>query len=149
MALYTRSVPVNLLEDGVERPLTVETLAAEVFAQAGGVEAVKGPRGLQGERGPGVPLGGASGQLLAKASGVDLATAWVDPPASGGAGTTSALRRLGTAAGEAAAGMFAAGHVRHGASGTVARPAGYAVVIWVGSVPPQAGVAGDIWIRTS
>lgn len=42
-----------------------------------------GPKGDKGDRGEGVPVGGTEGQILAKASGDDLDTEWVDA-ASGG-----------------------------------------------------------------
>lgn len=38
--------------------------------------------GVPGPVGPGVPAGGAPGQILAKASGVDHATQWINPPAA-------------------------------------------------------------------
>lgn len=40
---------------------------------------VSGPRG---QAGPGVPAGGAAGQVLAKASGADYATGWTDQAAA-------------------------------------------------------------------
>lgn len=67
-----------------------------------------GPAGPQGEPGPagedgapgadgapgqGVPAGGTTGQILAKSSNADYATAWVNPPegTGGGGGTDPAL----------------------------------------------------------
>lgn len=44
---------------------------------------VAGPQGPEGDPGPGVPVGGATGQLLAKNSGTNYDTEWVDPPADG------------------------------------------------------------------
>jgi Collagen triple helix repeat (20 copies) len=45
-----------------------------------------GETGPQGPAGPGVPTGGSTGQILAKASATNYATNWVDPPSGGGAG---------------------------------------------------------------
>lgn len=39
---------------------------------------------LKGATGAGVPAGGTSGQMLAKSSGTDYATQWIDPPSGGG-----------------------------------------------------------------
>lgn len=47
-----------------------------------------GEPGEPGVAGPGVPAGGSTGQLLAKASGDDFDGEWVDPP-SGGASTAA------------------------------------------------------------
>lgn len=64
-----------------------------------GIQGPAGPQGLQGETGPagpqgerglpgadgiGIPPGGSSGQVLAKASASDYSTEWVDPPQGGG-----------------------------------------------------------------
>lgn len=43
-----------------------------------GDEGPQGEQGPTGATGPGVPTGGASGTVLAKTSGTDLATGWVD-----------------------------------------------------------------------
>jgi hypothetical protein len=45
-----------------------------------------GADGATGPAGPGVPAGGTAGQLLSKASSVDYATAWIDPPSTSPAG---------------------------------------------------------------
>lgn len=65
--------PVTIL-DGVFRRKDSKTLA-EILDSSG---AVAGPAG------PGVPTGGAAGQLLAKRSSGDYDTEWVDAPSSGG-----------------------------------------------------------------
>ena len=49
-----------------------------------GAGALKGEKGDPGNPGVGVPAGGESGQVLAKASGTDYETKWVDPPSGGG-----------------------------------------------------------------
>ena len=61
-------------------------------------------QGIQGERGPagadgqGVPTGGTTGQVLAKTSGTNYATAWVTPTGGGsGAWYDSGPRNLATA----------------------------------------------------
>lgn len=43
---------------------------------------VVGDQGPQGVPGPGVPEGGDTGQILAKKSGTNLDTEWIDPPSS-------------------------------------------------------------------
>lgn len=43
-----------------------------------------GAPGPTGPAGPGVAAGGTTGQVLGKASAVDYATQWIDPPAGGG-----------------------------------------------------------------
>lgn len=50
-----------------------------------------GPQGDPGEDGVGVPVGGTDGQTLAKASGADFDTEWVDPAAGGGDVTQAEL----------------------------------------------------------
>lgn len=47
---------------------------------------VHGQKGDPGDPGPGVPAGGATGQVLAKSSGADYATQWVDQTGPGGGG---------------------------------------------------------------
>lgn len=44
---------------------------------------VVGDQGPQGVPGPGVPNGGDTGQILAKKSGTNLDTEWIDPPETG------------------------------------------------------------------
>lgn len=54
-----------------------------------GIQGEQGPQGLTGNTGPqgddgvGVPAGGTTGQLLAKNSGTDFDTEWVDAPSGG------------------------------------------------------------------
>lgn len=127
MAIYSRGVPVRVVEGGVAVTLTSERLAADVVDQVGGASVLVGPQGPAGQPGApgtpgtGVPAGGTTGQLLAKSSSADYATGWVAAPSSTvGFATTGA-----------------------------ARPSGYAVVIWMGGLPPLDAVAGDIWVRTS
>ena len=52
-----------------------------------------GEDGDDGDDGEGVPVGGTAAQLLAKASGTNYDTEWVDAPAGGG-GTAQALSRF-------------------------------------------------------
>lgn len=51
---------------------------------APGRDGQDGAPGDTGPAGPGVPTGGNPGQVLAKATGIDFDTLWVDPPAGGG-----------------------------------------------------------------
>jgi hypothetical protein len=43
----------------------------------------------------------------------------------------------------------AMGTVVHGATASTARPTGYAVITWIGSVEPDNSVDNDIWINTA
>lgn len=54
---------------------------------ADGLPGADGADGATGPAGPGVPNGGTTGQVLAKASAADLDTAWVTPAAGGAAST--------------------------------------------------------------
>lgn len=54
----------------------------------------------------------------------------------------------GPAGRDATLGDNAVGRVAHGASPSVARPSGYALVIWIGSEDPVNKAAGDLWVRT-
>jgi hypothetical protein len=47
---------------------------------------VQGPQGIQGVPGEGVPVGGTTGQVLAKTSGTNFDTEWVDQEIGGGGG---------------------------------------------------------------
>jgi hypothetical protein len=51
-----------------------------------GIQGEVGPAGPKGDTGAGVPAGGATGQVLKKASGDDYATEWADE--SGGSGAS-------------------------------------------------------------
>lgn len=48
-----------------------------------GPQGPQGPKGDKGDPGEGVPSGGTTGQVLAKASDNDYESEWVDPPSSG------------------------------------------------------------------
>jgi hypothetical protein len=54
----------------------------------------------------------------------------------------------GPAGRDATLGDNAVGRVAHGAATDVARPTGYALVIWVGSGEPANKATGDLWVRT-
>lgn len=85
-----------------------------------------GNDGAKGEPGPGVPAGGATGQVLAKSSNADYATQWVDQTGGGGTwgsitGTLSAQTDLQNALdGKAAA--------SHDHDGVYVKPASLAAV---------------------
>lgn len=49
-----------------------------------GQQGIQGPPGIQGEPGIGIPLGGTTGQVLAKASNANHDTEWADPTSTGG-----------------------------------------------------------------
>lgn len=70
-------------------------------------------------------------------------------PSGSATDSTEALRALGSSAGQAAPGASAVGRVAHGATAGTARPAGYALIVWVGSVEPTNRASGDLWVRTA
>jgi hypothetical protein len=67
--------------------LTVST-GARGPAGADGSDGAQGP---QGDPGQGVPIGGATGQVLAKNSGTDYDTEWVDAASGGGGGAVDSV----------------------------------------------------------
>jgi len=74
-AVGTPSVDVTLSGPANSR------IIALAFHNLKGNTGPSGPQGIQGEAGPagvGVPTGGTAGQVLAKASGADFDTEWVD-----------------------------------------------------------------------
>ncbi|HST42230.1 MAG TPA: hypothetical protein VLK58_22110 [Conexibacter sp.] len=71
----------------------------------------------------------------------------VGPP--GPAGETGPAGRDGAAGRDATLGDNAVGRVAHGASSSVTRPSGYALVIWIGSSEPANKATGDLWVRTA
>jgi hypothetical protein len=66
-----------------------ETVLVEV-ANAPGPQGPQGPQGPAGANGAGVPVGGTTGQVLAKASGTNYDTQWVNQ-SGGGAGTWGSI----------------------------------------------------------
>lgn len=76
---------------GVDGDFYIDTTAWEIYGpKAGGAwgagTPIIGTDGVDGTDGVGVPAGGLLGQLLAKASGADFDTEWIDAPAGGGGG---------------------------------------------------------------
>ncbi len=71
---------------------------------------------------------GADGQVLTTVSGE---VAWATP-SGGGSIDANAM-----------------GVVSHGTNASAARPAGYSVVTWIGSVQPTNAVAGDVWLDST
>src|SRR5690625_2750584 len=71
---------------------------AEWLASLVGPKGDPGEKGDQGEQGPpgaGVPAGGATGQVLAKATAADHDTQWIDPPTGGGGAVSSVNGKTG------------------------------------------------------
>lgn len=60
----------------VQNGVTVRTTLAQVAAEQVGPTGPQGPQGVQGIPGAGVPVGGTTGQYLAKASASDRDTGW-------------------------------------------------------------------------
>jgi hypothetical protein len=77
-------------EDGAAGPQGPQGIQGETGPQ--GVQGIQGetgatgPAGSDGVDGEGVPVGGTSGQLLAKIDANDYNTEWVDAPTGGGGG---------------------------------------------------------------
>lgn len=67
------------------------------------------PQGEAGQTGAGVPTGGTTGQVLAKASGTDYDTEWITP--SGGSGGHTILNGSGTAMTQRGKLQFVGGNV--------------------------------------
>jgi hypothetical protein len=57
-----------------------------------GTNGTNGTNGTDGADGVGVPTGGTTGQVLAKNSGTDYDTEWIDPPEGGGGGAAQEVR---------------------------------------------------------
>ena len=60
-----------------------------------GAEGPQGPAGTDGTDGAGVPLGGTTGQVLAKASDTDFDTTWTAPAEGGGGAVDSVNGEVG------------------------------------------------------
>lgn len=56
---------------------------------------LQGTPGTDGADGQGVPTGGTTGQMLAKTTGADYDTEWVDPPTGGGASLSTVFLMMG------------------------------------------------------
>lgn len=92
--------PVNVyvgLEGYVTDIAEAENLKGDQgVAGSQGIQGVKGDKGDKGDDGEagadgvGVPVGGTTGQILAKVSNTDLDTQWIDPPEGEGGGTPGA-----------------------------------------------------------
>lgn len=73
---------VNLPYGGIQGPRGPQ-------GPSGNGQGVTGPQGLQGLQGPlgppgqGVPVGGTSGQILAKIDSINYNTQWISPPTNG------------------------------------------------------------------
>lgn len=88
-------------QDGTSPSLSVEAITgghrltftmAETMEIFDVMDGTQGEPGLPGEDGQGVPIGGVAGQVLAKKSGTDYDTEWVDQ--GGGGGGTSNYNSL-------------------------------------------------------
>jgi hypothetical protein len=102
---------------------------------APGADGAPGEDGAPGAAGVGVPTGGAAGQLLAKSSGTDYDTEWIDAPEGGS--------DLAIAAGSAMN-----PHTTQGAARNAALPVNFFKYTGVDGVDnPTNGAPGDEWIR--
>lgn len=137
------------------------------LADITGPQGEQGPQGLQGEQGlpgadgVGVPAGGTTGQVLAKASSADHDTGWVEQSGGGGSGTVeSVVPGTGidvdstdpsnpVVSMEANLALYGKGFVNHGAVAGTVRPTGFASVEWYGTVEPTNAIDGDTWNNPS
>ena len=94
--LYGTTRPED--SQGRNGDLFFETPTGSVYIKEGGVwmwkTSLQGPGGMSGPTGPagvGVPSGGSSGQVLAKASGTDYDTEWITGGGGGGSTTFDGL----------------------------------------------------------
>lgn len=94
-----------------------------------GEDGAAGSPGEPGAPGVGVPAGGVTGQVLAKASGADHDTEWVNQSGGGIAPLDGVVI------------------VKHGAVAGTARPTA-GVAYWLGSVAPTNKALGDFWLET-
>ena len=77
-------VPPPTVVNVTTEPAAVIEVAVAGTEGPAGPQGPTGPQGPQGEVGEGVPIGGTSGQVLAKASATDYDTEWVDQSGGGG-----------------------------------------------------------------
>lgn len=99
---------------------------------------------IVGPAGPGVPSGGTTGQVLKKASGTDLDTAWGNEPSA----SDAAPQALGTAAAGSSGDYSRADHVhaKPTAADIGAAPSSTVVDTVSGSTPSIAGVADHRYV---
>lgn len=68
--------------------ITFTDVTTATFTVVNGSNGTNGADGTDGADGVGVPVGGTTGQILAKASATDHDTVWIDPPTGGGGSGT-------------------------------------------------------------
>ncbi|MFM7062639.1 MAG: hypothetical protein ACKO04_03980 [Actinomycetes bacterium] len=78
-------------------PITVTVDDGTTVVVGAGTVGPAGPKGDAGTNGQGVPVGGTTGQVLAKASGTNYDTEWVDQSGGGGGGSGTVTSVTGTA----------------------------------------------------
>lgn len=72
-------------ERGLQGPQGIQGVKGDTGLQGPqGPKGDTGAQGLAGQNGVGVPTGGTAGQILAKVSGDNYDTTWIDPPEGGG-----------------------------------------------------------------
>lgn len=83
-------------EDGAIGPQGPQGIQGETGATGPqgptGATGPQGPTGATGPAGPGVASGGTAGQILAKASGTDYDTEWINAPSGGGDGVVCTIK---------------------------------------------------------
>ena len=80
-------------DTGPQGPQGIQGLTGNTGPQ--GIQGLTGDTGPQGPAGQGVPVGGATGQVLTKLSATNYDTSWQTPSAGGGADVKSGIVNLG------------------------------------------------------
>lgn len=78
----------NVIVDETNNQVIVNEYAQSIIIRSLGTVGPKGDNGNDGADGVGVPVGGTTGQVLAKNSNADYDTEWVDQTGGGGGGVT-------------------------------------------------------------
>ncbi len=97
-----------------------------------GPAGIAGQQGATGAPGQGVPAGGITGQMLAKSSSTDYATAWIDMPSGGSVSDFQSV-------------------AKNSDNTWPSRPAGASRVMWIGpgAPDPSAATQNDVWLDTT
>lgn len=76
--IITPSDPIDVVISNEFNTIEVTNDVNEIVISKRGTQGIQGDKGDKGDAGEGVPVGGTSGQVLAKVDGTDYHTQWVD-----------------------------------------------------------------------